>query len=77
MFFLKYKRSRCGQDSMVVGFTTTSTYASSAYHDESCEFESIHGEVYSIQQDIARYVVLRISPLKNYKSHGKQEVDVQ
>ena len=30
-----------------------------------------------IQRDIARYVVLRIPPLKNFKSNGKQEVDVQ
>ena len=29
------------------------------------------------QQDVARYVLLRIPPLKNSESHGKQEVDVQ
>ena len=32
---------------MVVGFTTT--YAISAYHHRSCEFELLSGEVYSIQ----------------------------
>ena len=36
-----------------------------------------HHKTYG-KQDVARYVVLRIiPPLKNSKSHGKQEVDVQ
>ena len=30
----------CGCDRMVVGFTTTYTYAISVYHHLSCEFES-------------------------------------
>jgi len=38
---------RRGRDRMVVGFTTT--YAISAYHQRSCEFEYLSGEVYSIQ----------------------------
>ena len=29
------------------------------------------------KQDVAHYVVLRIPPLKNSKSHCKQEVDVR
>ena len=38
---------RRGRDRMVVGFTTT--FAISAYHNSSCEFEPYSGEVYSIQ----------------------------
>jgi hypothetical protein len=38
---------RRGRDRMVVGFTTT--YAISAYHQRSCEFEYLSDEVYSIQ----------------------------
>jgi hypothetical protein len=38
---------RRGRDRMVVGFTTT--YAISAHHQRSCEFEYLSGEVYSIQ----------------------------
>ena len=38
---------RRGRDRMVVGFTTT--YAISAYHHRSCEFELLSGKVYSIQ----------------------------
>jgi len=39
---------------MVVGFTTT--YAISAYHHWSCEFESRPGEVYSIQHYVIKFV---------------------
>ena len=42
MLFIRGRRDR-----MVVGFTTT--YATSAYHNWRCEFESRSGEVYSIQ----------------------------
>ena len=41
-----YKRTG-HRDCMVVGFITT--YAISAYHHLSCEFESHSGEVYSLQ----------------------------
>jgi len=40
-------RGHRDSDHMVVGFTTT--YAISAYHHWSCEFESLSCEVYSIQ----------------------------
>ena len=39
---------------MVVGFTTT--YAISTYHHLSCEFEPVHGEVYSIQHYVIEFV---------------------
>ena len=39
---------------MVVGFTTT--YAISVYHHYSCEFESTHGDVNSIQYDVINFV---------------------
>jgi hypothetical protein len=39
---------------MVVRFTTTS--AISAYHNQSCEFEPHHGEVYSIQHNVIKLV---------------------
>jgi hypothetical protein len=45
---------RRGRDLMVVGFTTT--YAISAYHHERCQFESAHGEVYSIQHYVIKFV---------------------
>ena len=45
---------RRGCDRMVVGFTTT--YAISAYHHQSCEFESCSGEVYSIQHNVIKFV---------------------
>ena len=35
---INFHRGRCDRDHMVVGFTTT--YAISAYHHLSCEFES-------------------------------------
>ena len=44
---------RRGRDRMVVGFTT---YAISAYHHYSCEFESRLGEVYSIQHYVIKSV---------------------
>jgi hypothetical protein len=40
------RRGRRGHDRVVVGFINT--YAISAYHHLSCEFESNSGEVYSI-----------------------------
>jgi hypothetical protein len=39
---------------MVVGFTAT--YAISAYHHWCCEFESLSGEVYSIQHYVMKFV---------------------
>jgi hypothetical protein len=41
-------------DRMVVGFMTTC--AISAYHHYSCELNSIHGEVYSIQHYVIKFV---------------------
>ena len=41
-------------DRMVVGFITTCTI--SAYHHQSCEFESRSGEVYSIQHYVIKFV---------------------
>ena len=41
---------------MVIGFTTTCTYAISAYHHQRCEFESCSGEVYSIQHYGIKFV---------------------
>jgi hypothetical protein len=52
-FFYNLVGSR-GRDRMVVGFTTT--LAISAYHHWSWEFESAHGEVYSIQQYVIKLV---------------------
>ena len=60
---------------MVVGFTTT--YAISAYHHWSCEFESRSGDVYSIQHYVIKFVsdlrqvcgflrALQIPPPKNW-----------
>ena len=45
---------RRGRDCMVVGLTTTN--ASSAYYHLSCEFESAHGDVYSIQYHVIKFV---------------------
>jgi hypothetical protein len=39
---------------MVVGFMTTC--AISAYHHYSCELNSVHGEVYSIQHYVIKFV---------------------
>jgi hypothetical protein len=39
---------------MIVGLTTTN--ASSAYYHLSCEFESAHGDVYSIQHYVIKFV---------------------
>jgi len=43
-----------GRDRMVDGFTTT--YAISAYHHSSCEFESLSGKVYSMQYYVIKFV---------------------
>jgi hypothetical protein len=43
-----------GPDRIVVGFTIT--YAISAYHHKSCEFESRSDEVYSIQHYVIKFV---------------------
>ena len=43
-----------GRDRMIVGFTTTC--AISAYHYWSCEFEPCHGEVYSIQHYVIKFI---------------------
>jgi len=47
-------RGRRGGVRVVVGFTTTC--AISAYHHESCDFEPVHGEVYSIQHYVIKFV---------------------
>jgi hypothetical protein len=44
---------RRGRDRMVVGFKTT--YAISAYHHWSCEFESHSREVYLIQHYVIKF----------------------
>ena len=51
---------RHGRDRMVVGFT--STYATSAYHPISCEFDSPSDKVYSIQH----YVIKFVSDLRQF-----------
>jgi hypothetical protein len=48
------RRGRRGHDRVVVGFINT--YAISAYHHLSCEFESHSGEVYSIQHYVIKFV---------------------
>ena len=48
----KSRRGRHGCDRIVVGFTTT--YAISAYHHWSCEFESRSDEMYSIQHYVIK-----------------------
>ena len=48
------RRGRRGRDRVVVGFINT--YAISAYHHLSCEFESHSGEVYSIQHYVIKFV---------------------
>jgi len=50
----RYFRGRRGRDRMVVGLTIT--YASSAYHHYSFEFDTAHGEVYSIQHYVIKIV---------------------
>jgi hypothetical protein len=47
-------RGRRGHDNIVAGYTTI--YAISAYHHSSCEFESLSGEVYLIQQYVIKFV---------------------
>jgi hypothetical protein len=47
-------RGRRGHDHMVVGFTPT--YAISAFHHCSYEFEPRSGEVYSIQHYVIKFV---------------------
>jgi hypothetical protein len=58
---------RRGRDCMVVGFTTT--YAISAYHHWSCEFESRSGEVCAMH-----YVIKFVSDLRQVcgflQAHG-------
>ena len=50
----KSGRGRRGRDSMVVGFTTT--YAISAYHTKVVNSNPVHGEVYSIQHYVIKFV---------------------
>ena len=45
---------RGDRDCMVIGFITT--LAISANYHESCEFEPLHGEVYSIQHYVIKFV---------------------
>ena len=45
---------RRGRDRMEVGFTTNC--ASSAYHHPCCQFEPVHGQVYSIQHFVIKFV---------------------
>jgi len=52
--FTTPKRGHRGHDYMVIGFTTT--YVISAYHHNSCEFDCTHGEVYSIQHHVIKFV---------------------
>ena len=51
---LYIKNFRGCRGRMVVGFITT--YAISAYHHWSCEFESCYGKVYSIQHYVIKFV---------------------
>jgi hypothetical protein len=53
-FFLKVIECSSWSWSYVVGFTTTC--AISAYHHYSCEFNPIHGDVYSIQHYVIKFV---------------------
>ena len=53
-YFNMWKGGRRGRDCMVVGFTTI--YAISTYHHYRCEFESISGQVYSIQHCVIKFV---------------------
>ena len=48
-----FTRSRRDGDHMVVGFTTT--YAISAYHHRSCEFDSRSGNLCSIQHYVIQF----------------------
>ena len=50
----KSGRGRRGRDSMVVGFTTN--YAISAYHTKVVNSNPVHGEVYSIQHYVIKFV---------------------
>ena len=52
--FTTPKTGHRGRDHMVIGFTTT--YVISAYHHNSCEFDSARGEVYSIQHHVIKFV---------------------
>ena len=52
--FLSSGRGHSGSHRMVVGFT--STFAISAYHHWSCEFESHSGDVYLIQLFVIKFV---------------------
>ena len=51
---LLFVRGLSGRDNMVVGFTNT--YAISAYHHWSCEFESYSDDVYSIQHYVIKFI---------------------
>ena len=51
-------RGHRGRDRMVVGSLTT--YATSVYHRQCCEFQSRSAEVYSIQH----YVIKLVSDLQ-------------
>ena len=42
------------RDRMVVRFTATC--AISAYHHSSCDLEPVHGEVYSVQHYVIKFV---------------------
>ena len=72
MHFVITKGDRHGSDRMVVEFTTT--YAISAYHRWSCEFESHSGEVYSIE----RYEINLVSDLRQvgdlHRFHPSREL---
>ena len=52
--YLYVKKDRRDCDRMIVGFT--STCAVSAYHQYSYEFQPVHGEVYSIQHYLMKFV---------------------
>ena len=52
--YLLFVGGRCGSDRMVVGFTTTC--AISAHHHKFVSSNPVHGEVYSIQHYMIKFV---------------------
>ena len=54
MYSNRSSRDRRGRDRMVDGFTTTC--AISTCHHKCCEFDPVHGKVYSIQHYIQKFV---------------------
>ena len=52
--YVTFIRDRRGRDRMVVELTTTCAIC--AYHQYHCEFEPVHGEVYSIQHYVIKFI---------------------